>query len=95
MAASVVGRRASAREALSIPPSESLVRKGGLEPPHLSAPEPKSGASTNSATFAGFFPPLHVNYTVFSLPRLPYYTWPWQNTVSPRTVVLSGPIKYK
>lgn len=29
-----------------------LVRKGGLEPPHLAAPEPKSGASTNSATFA-------------------------------------------
>ena len=33
----------------------SLVRKGGLEPPHLSAPEPKSGASTNSATFALLF----------------------------------------
>ena len=34
---------------------DSLVRKGGLEPPHLSAPEPKSGASTNSATFARYF----------------------------------------
>jgi hypothetical protein len=31
-----------------------LVRKKGLEPPRLSAPEPKSGASTNSATFACF-----------------------------------------
>ena len=30
----------------------SLVRKGGLEPPHLSVPDPKSGASANSATFA-------------------------------------------
>jgi hypothetical protein len=29
-----------------------LVRKGGLEPPRLAAPDPKSGASANSATFA-------------------------------------------
>ncbi len=29
-----------------------LVRKGGLEPPHLTALEPKSSASTNSATLA-------------------------------------------
>ena len=29
-----------------------VVRKGGLEPPHLSVPDPKSGASANSATFA-------------------------------------------
>src|SRR6185369_6741315 len=34
-----------------------LVRKEGLEPPCLSALEPKSSASTNSATFAS------VNYT--------------------------------
>ena len=27
-----------------------LVRAEGLEPPRLSSPEPKSGASTNSAT---------------------------------------------
>ena len=27
-----------------------MVRAEGLEPPHLSVPEPKSGASTNSAT---------------------------------------------
>ena len=27
-----------------------MVRVKGLEPPRLSAPEPKSGASTNSAT---------------------------------------------
>jgi hypothetical protein len=31
-----------------------LVRKGGLEPPRLTAPDPKSGASANSATFARF-----------------------------------------
>ena len=30
----------------------SMVRKGGLEPPRLAALEPKSRASTNSATFA-------------------------------------------
>src|SRR5580698_5215568 len=29
-----------------------LVRKGGLEPPWVSPPDPKSGASANSATFA-------------------------------------------
>gem|GEM_PF-3886932 len=29
-----------------------MVRMEGLEPTRLSAPEPKSGASTNSATFA-------------------------------------------
>ena len=28
------------------------MRKGGLEPPHLSVPDPKSGASASSATFA-------------------------------------------
>ena len=30
----------------------SMVRLKGLEPPHLSIPEPKSGASTSSATAA-------------------------------------------
>jgi hypothetical protein len=29
-----------------------LVRKGGLEPPWISPPDPKSGASANFATFA-------------------------------------------
>jgi len=27
-----------------------LVPRGGLEPPHLSIPDPKSGVSTNSTT---------------------------------------------
>src|SRR5262249_43575224 len=31
---------------------KSLVRKGGLEPPPLAGPDPKSGAAANSATFA-------------------------------------------
>src|SRR5437763_12302175 len=30
-----------------------MVRKGGLEPPPLTGPDPKSGASANSATLAG------------------------------------------
>ena len=30
----------------------NLVRRGGLEPPHLAASGPKPGASTNFATFA-------------------------------------------
>ena len=29
-----------------------MVREGGLDPPHLSAPDPKSGVSTNSTTLA-------------------------------------------
>src|SRR5579859_3662687 len=31
-----------------------MVRKGGLEPPWVTPPDPKSGASANSATFAAF-----------------------------------------
>jgi hypothetical protein len=42
------------------------VRKEGLEPTHLTALEPKSSASTNSATFAEHFP---MDFGKFSIPQ--------------------------
>src|ERR1700733_9851016 len=45
--------------------TESLVRKGGLEPPRFYPPDPKSGASANSATFA-----TPMDYTERSLEGL-------------------------
>ena len=41
------------------PPSEMLVTKKGLEPPRLSAPDPKSDVSTNSTT-RPLVPPLRA-----------------------------------
>jgi hypothetical protein len=41
------------KESLPVTLFCQLVREGGLEPPYLSAPDPKSGASTNFATLAG------------------------------------------
>ncbi len=43
---------------------KGLVRKGGLEPPWVSPPDPKSGASANSATFA------HLVSFSFGLPYI-------------------------
>ncbi len=45
-------------------PFFEMVRQEGVEPPHLSAPEPKSGVSTNSTTGAmgGYSSRLLINY---------------------------------
>ena len=40
-----------------------MVREGGLEPPHPKAPDPKSGASANSAT------PARGVYSVRRFPK--------------------------
>src|ERR1022692_2965560 len=43
--------------------ARTLVRKGGLEPPWVTPPDPKSGASANSATFAGRIAKIMTNAT--------------------------------
>jgi hypothetical protein len=45
-----------------------MVRKEGLEPSWVSPPDPKSGASANSATFALFV--FYRLRTIFFLPLL-------------------------
>ena len=46
----------------SLAMTEDMVRLEGLEPPRLTAPEPKSGASTNFATAAYV---LEKRYRIF------------------------------
>lgn len=46
-----------------------MVREGGLEPPHPKAPDPKSGASANSAT------PARGHYSVRNLAQIHNRVW--------------------
>lgn len=43
-----------------------FVRKEGLEPPRLSAPDPKSGAATNYATCAPLLRTANIQHNLFN-----------------------------
>ena len=45
-----------------------FVRMKGLEPPRLSAPDPKSGAATNYATSALFFGSANIQQIILTDP---------------------------
>src|SRR6056297_1968581 len=57
----------------------SLVRVEGLEPPRLAAPEPKSGASTNSATPASFTRPASRSSMIERSLAKPHAGCEWKN----------------
>ena len=67
------------------------MRLKGLEPPRLSAPDPKSGAATNYATAALWFAGAKINKILFSaiafglLFEIIFYTEPMQRQIFRQT----------
>jgi hypothetical protein len=69
-------------------PGALLVREKGLEPPHLAALEPKSSASTNSATLAG------IGKKVFPTLIPPLLITPKAGAAGPKRGILPNPPLY-